>query len=92
MPRLAEGPHHLRYRNGYHSDVGVYLANALVPACNRVTVAAQRRDVDQRELIVDYVLRADAATRMRGGLSVGFAGALILAANVWWRRSRWEDL
>ena len=88
MPPLVDGLHHLRYRNTYRADIGVYLANALVPASDRVTVAAQRRDVDQRELIIDYTLRADPATRTRRGLSLGVCGALILIANVWWRRSR----
>ena len=88
MPRLIDGVHHLRYRNTYRSDIAVYLANALVPASDRVTVTAQRRDVDQRDLIVDYMLRADPATRTRDGLSVGITGALILVANLWWRRSR----
>lgn len=94
MPRLADGLHHLRYRNSYRSDIGVYLANALVPASDRVTVAAQRRDVDQRDLVVDYMLRADLATRTRRGLPVGITGALILVAGLWWRtRPRFrEDL
>ena len=88
LPRLADGRHHLRYRNAYRADIGVYLANALVPESARVTVAAQRRDVDQRELIIDYTLRADTAARVRSGFSVAATGALILTANVWWRRWR----
>jgi hypothetical protein len=88
LPSLGEGRHRLRYRNAYRSDVGVYLANALVPASDRVTVAAQRRDIDQRDLTIDYMLRADSASRTRGGLSVGIVGAMILFANVSWRRSR----
>jgi len=95
MPRLADGLHHLRYRNSYRSDIGVYLANALVPASDRVTVAAQRRDVDQKELLVDYVLRADPGTRTRQrleGLPVAITGALILVAGLWWRIRPREDL
>jgi hypothetical protein len=92
MPRLADGLHHLRYRNAYRSDIGVYLANALVPASDRVTVAAQRRDVDQRDLLVDYTLRGDPATRVRQGLPVGVAGALVVLVNVWWRRRAREDV
>jgi len=88
MPGLSEGVHHLRYRNRYRPDIGVYLANALVPANDRVAVTAQRRDVDQRDLTIDYTLRADAVTRVRGGLSVGILGAGVLLANVWWRRSK----
>jgi hypothetical protein len=87
MPRLGEGVHHLRYRNSYHSDIGAYLANALRPVNDRVVVTAQRRDVDQRELIVDYRLRADAAARARGGLSVSLIGACLFLASAWWRRS-----
>jgi hypothetical protein len=86
--RLADGRHRLRFRNTHRPDIAVYLANALVPASDRVTVTAQRRDVLQRELIIDYTLRADPATRTRRGLSLGVCGALILIANVWWRRSR----
>jgi hypothetical protein len=91
MPRLADGLHHLRYRNTYRSDIGVYLANALVPASDRVTVTAQRRDVDQRDLVVDYMLRAERHTRMRRWLSIGIPGALVVAATLWWRRSRQPD-
>ena len=92
MPGLAGGIHHLRYRNAYRSDIGVYLANALVPASDRVTVAAQRRDVDQRDLVVDYRLLGDHATRVRRGLPAGLAGAFVLLVNVWWRRRATEDL
>ncbi len=86
VPPLAEGLHHLRFRNQYRGDAGVYLANALVPATDRVVVAAQHRDVDQRDLVVDYNLRGAPATRVRRGLPVGVAGGVILVLQVWWRR------
>jgi hypothetical protein len=94
MPRLADGLHHLRYRNTYRSDIGVYLANALVPASDRVIVAAQRRDLYQRDLVIDYQLSRQPASTARRGLSVGVVGALILIANLWWRTRtrRTEDL
>jgi hypothetical protein len=85
LPRLADGPHHLRYRNAYRSDIGVYLANALVPASDRVIIAAQRRDINQRDLVIDYTLSGQPTSTVRRGLSVGVAGALTLIANVWWR-------
>lgn len=88
VPRLGEGLHHLRYRNSHRPDIGVYLANALVPDSDRVTVAAQRRDGNQRELIVDFVVRADPAARTRRGLSVGVIGVFIWLATLCWRRSR----
>ena len=94
MPRLADGLHHLRYRNAYRSDIGVYLANALVPASDRVIVATQRRDLYQRDLVIDYMLSGKSTPTGRRGLSVGAAGALILIANIWWRTRtrRREDL
>jgi hypothetical protein len=94
LPRLDDGLHHLRYRNAYRSDIGVYLANALVPASDRVIVAAQHRDVNQRDLVIDYMLSGQRTPTARRGLSVGVAGALILIANVWWRTRtrRREDL
>lgn len=62
---LSDGAHRLRYRNAYHSDIGVYLANALVPASDRVSVTAQERDGDQRELTIEFTLRGASALRVR---------------------------
>ena len=56
--------------NTYRSDIGVYLANALVPASDRVMVAAQRRDIDQRDLVIDYMLIGQPAPAARRGLTV----------------------
>ena len=92
IPLLADGSHHLRFRNAFRPDLGVYLANTLMPVGDRVTIRAQERDVDQRELLVDYNLRGDPATRLRQGLTVGFTGAIVLVANVWWRRRPREDV
>jgi hypothetical protein len=77
MPSLGAGVHQLRYRNDYRPDLGVYLANALAPADTRVTIEAQRRDPEQRELTIEYTLEPDAATRVRAGLAVAFVGALL---------------
>ncbi len=88
LPTLPAGDHQLRYRNDHRPDVGAYLANTLVPTSSRVTVAAQRRDVDQRELIVHYTLRADRAIEQRQSMMVAFGGVLILSATLWWRRAR----
>jgi hypothetical protein len=86
LPSLSAGTHHLRYRNSHHPDIGVYLANALMPASDRVVVASQRRDVDQRELTVEYTLRDAPATRVRRGLSVAGTAALVWFTA--WRRRR----
>ena len=60
------------------------LANVLVPASNRVAVTWQP-DVDQRRLIVDYVLRADPAARARRWFLPGIAGLVLMFAAPWWR-------
>jgi hypothetical protein len=80
VPGLAPGAHQLRYRNAYRSDIGVYLANALVPASARIDISDQQRDVDQRELRIDYLLRAGSATLpVRGVVFSIAAGLLVLA-------------
>jgi hypothetical protein len=77
VPDLGAGVHRLRYRNHHHSDLGVYLANALVPASDRVSIARQRRDREQRELTIEYILAPDRAGRVRGGMSLAIAAALL---------------
>jgi len=88
FPAASAGPHHLRYRNTHRADIGAYLANVLVPASDRVSVSSQRRDVDQRELVVDYVLRADPMVRARRWWLAAVAGVWIALAVVWRRRRR----
>jgi hypothetical protein len=82
LPRPAAGVHHLLFRNRHHPDRSVYLANALVPASGRVSVTAQRRDGNQSELTIDYVLRAAPARPsvwLLGGLAVATAlSALVI--------------
>jgi len=77
LPRLSMGPHHLLFRNGHQPDRSVYLANALVPENDQIAVTAQRRDGDQRELTIDYVLRtAPASSRaawLVGSIAAGMA-------------------
>jgi len=89
VPPLAGGPHQLFYRNGHRADVGVYLANALVPASDRVAVLAQRRDVAQQELVIEYSLR-DGSSIHVPSWSIAVAGivltAVLFAGGAWWRR------
>ena len=87
LPSLSTGSHQLLYRNGHHPDRSVYLANAMVPASKAVAVTAQRRDGDQTELTIDYVLRSAPATPLAAWL----LGSLAAAAMLWLvvvRRSR----
>jgi hypothetical protein len=58
LPPLTSSTHALSFRNRHRADVGVYLANALVPESDRVDINAQHRDREQRDLTIDYTLRA----------------------------------
>ena len=89
IPALAAGPHRLRYRNTHHADIGAYLANVLVPDTPRVSIAAQKRDAEQRQLVVDYVLNGESSAISARTFLPDLVGALLICAAVWWRhRSR----
>jgi hypothetical protein len=81
------GPHQLLFRNSHHPDRSVYLANALVPDSDAVRVTAQRRDGDQTELTIDYVLRPAPATSTAAWLMGSIVGAMALLV-IGIRRSR----
>jgi hypothetical protein len=80
LPPLAPGTHRLHFHNAHHADIGVYLANVLIPASDRVAVTAQERDVDQRDFTVDYELKAAASARARHQLLVALGGAVAALA------------
>ena len=80
LPALSSGVHHLRFRNRHHPDRSVYLANALVPASDRVSVTAQRRDANRTELTIDYTLRAAPARPPAAWLVGGLVAATALSA------------
>jgi hypothetical protein len=86
VPALAAGTHRVMYRNVHRTDIGVYLANALVPTSDRVSVIGQARDVDQRALTIEYTLRDDGANWLRWWLVMGLAGAMAIATVVLLRR------
>jgi hypothetical protein len=88
IPALPAGAHHLRYRNTHHADIGAYLANVLAPENPRVAIAAQKRDVDQRQLVVDYVLTGDPSTIGASRFLPDVVGALLMCAALWWRQRR----
>jgi hypothetical protein len=73
---VASGPHQLSFRNAHRPEVSVYLANALVPASDRIAVTNQRRDYNQGQLDVDYVLRAEQPGMWWGA---GIGAALLVA-------------
>lgn len=85
LPALAAGAHQIFFLNAHRADIGVYLANALVPASPRIAIAAQRRDVAQREITIDYALTASPVTGGRTLLPLGALVVLSLAAFGWIR-------
>lgn len=78
--RVSGGAHQLFFRNRHHPDRSVYLANALVPESPRVSVTAQRRDVGQTELTIDYIVRGAPARPAPAWLLGGLAAAAALSA------------
>ena len=80
LPQQAAGEHHLSFRNSNQRAGSVYLANALVPRSDRITIAAQRRDPEQRDLAIDYVLRRGPSTSEPTWLLGGLAAMTVLAA------------
>jgi hypothetical protein len=85
LPAVAAGAHQIFFLNAHRTDIGVYLANALAPASPRIAVAAQRRDVAQREITIDYALTASPVTGARTLLPLGALVVLSLAAFGWMR-------
>jgi hypothetical protein len=87
VPPLAAGGHRVLYRNDHRPDIAVYLANALVPASDRVAVQAQRRSVDQRDILIEYVIDADATTGWSWWLVSCLGGVTAIVAALGLRRS-----
>lgn len=58
LTEIGPGAHQLLIRNVHRSDIGVYLANALVPDDTAIEISTQRRDDLQHELTIEYRVRA----------------------------------
>ena len=80
LRRVSDGNHELFFRNTYRRDLSAYLENALVPRSEGLAVTAQRRDADQRDLTIDYVMHGEPVVSPRFWLLGGIAGAAVLAA------------
>jgi hypothetical protein len=88
LPPLAAGRHALRFRNAHRPDIGVYLANALVPDSRRIAIIGQRRDVAQRELTIDYDLHPSQPGSGLIPLVASVVVAVLVLAALGWRRRR----
>jgi hypothetical protein len=85
LPQASAGTHHVLYRNIHRPDLGVYLANALVPSDRAIEIASQQRDVRQRELRIDY--RVAGNDRQPWAVAAS-AGAASIVTILIWRRKR----
>ena len=85
----SAGLHQLLFRNRHHPEQSVYLANALVPETSQVSITAQRRDREQTELAIDYLLRGD-PPRGSGGWLVAVIAAGTLVSALLVRPLRWR--
>ena len=80
---VTAGRHRVALRNDYRPDIGVYLANALVPKSDTMTVVRQTRDPMQRGLQIDVDVRPAAATsppRWPLALVVGLLATIAVVA------------
>ena len=50
----AAGEHHLLFRNDHQPEIGVYLANVLVPQTDAIEITGQQRDRLQHEFQVNF--------------------------------------
>jgi len=82
LPSVSEGPHQLFFRNSHVPQPSAYLANALVPESARVSVTAQRRDGDQRELTIEYAVGAESTSSTPAWLLVGLIVAAVLMVRL----------
>jgi hypothetical protein len=82
LPPLSIGRHRLLFRNNHRRDVSVYLANALVPATDRVGVTDQLRDAGQHELTIEYVLREEPKWSLPVWLLTALGGGALAAAGL----------
>jgi len=79
VPLLDAGPHRLFFHNrNATSEHRVYLANALMPENDRVAVTGQRRNQDQSELTIDFVVRGTTAASSRRWVWINLGAGLVL--------------
>ena len=77
----AAGEHQLSFRNDHMPELGVYLANALVPTTDAIKITGQQRDESQHGLQVDFRVPspgAHASPLLTGVLVLGLCLALLL--------------
>jgi hypothetical protein len=78
VPLLAAGRHQLFFRNANDPDSAAYLANALMPENDQISIARQVRDASQRELTIDFDVRGTQALSAVESVFFTLAGAGVL--------------
>jgi hypothetical protein len=73
ISRPAAGQHRLLFRNRNEEAKNIYLANALVPDDDSVSVTGQDRDGTQSELAIEFAVKDEAAASGRKWLWIGTA-------------------
>ena len=82
------GTHQVSFRNGHLPELGVYLANALVPASNDIGITGQERDALQRELRISFQVMPDNAYGRLRWLGVFIIG-LFVVVLLFYRKRVW---
>lgn len=72
------GTHQVSFRNRHLPELGVYLANALVPATNDIAINGQERDALQRELRISFQTMPDNVYSRLQWLGVFIIGLLLV--------------
>jgi hypothetical protein len=78
VPLLPAGRHQLFFRNANDPDSAAYLANALMPENDEISIARQVRDASQRELTIDFDVRGTQALSAVESVFFTLAGAAAL--------------
>jgi hypothetical protein len=68
----SSGSHTVLIRNTHQPAISVYQANALVPGDKAISIQAQRRDPQQRELRIDYQVKGSGRGRAVSGVIAFF--------------------
>jgi hypothetical protein len=82
LDRVRSGTRHVRFSNHHHPASSVYVANALLSTDPGVRVVAQRRDRQQRQIDVEYVVASGWPLQLIWLLF----GATLIVSRLWsWR-------
>jgi hypothetical protein len=80
---LAAGPHELVFENRHRSAQSVYIANALLPDIDAITIGRQQRDARQQVLTLDFHV-----ARQSPSFAWLTGGAALLLLHAGWRTRR----